>query len=54
MFTDIKTTLGGLMALVALGLLIFHKLSTQDAVYLIGAAASWIGITGADAKDKNS
>lgn len=50
MLRNLKTTIGGLIALAAVGLMVFHQLGTQDAMILLGMAAGWMGITGADAK----
>lgn len=49
MTANIKTTIGGLVALVAVGLLALHQINTQDAVLILGVAGGWIGIASADA-----
>jgi hypothetical protein len=49
MTTNLKTTVGGLIALAAVGLLMFHQIEVTNAMELLGVAATWIGIASQDA-----
>lgn len=45
-----KTTFGGVIAIGAVVGLLAHWISLTETVALLGIAAGWIGVTGADSK----
>lgn len=50
--TEVRSTVGGLIALLTVILLGAHRIDTTTAVMLLGAAAAWIGIVSKDAGKK--
>lgn len=49
MKSNLKTTIGGVIALAAVALLVCHKITTESTVVLLGVASGWVGIVSTDA-----
>jgi hypothetical protein len=50
LFRDPRTTVGGLIALIAVIGLLIHSLDLAGAVTILGIAGAWIGISGKDSR----
>jgi hypothetical protein len=49
-----KTTVGGLLALGAVGGLVSHSIDLQTTIAVLGVAGAWVGITASDATSASS